>query len=350
MSVTIKDVAAYAGVSPSTVSRTCNDHPSISAETKKRVRQAMLELGYEAAPPTGNHSRQELKNIGIILPPSAREVYENSFYLETIRGITQFCNARQYSASVITGQNDDETLAAIHFAAQNDKVDGFILLYSRQDDKIVDALYDEGLLYVLIGKPQKYANQTICVDNDNVLAGQEATEYLYQLGHRRIAYLGSDTSLAFSADRKAGYQTALLRHDIMPDPTLCIEMSCLSQETEQNIAAMLSHPDRPTAIVASDDILATTFLCLCSKLGYSIPQDISVVAFNNSLFSRLTLPPLTTMDINSLQLGIEAASQLINHIENPNLAATKIIVPHYLLKRNSCMQWHTTQRASDNEN
>ena len=96
MAVTIKDVAALAGVSPSTVSRTCKNNPSISEETKERVRRAMAELGYEPNFQASNLAAQISRSIGIILPPSPKETYENSFYLETIRGISHYCNAHQY--------------------------------------------------------------------------------------------------------------------------------------------------------------------------------------------------------------------------------------------------------------
>jgi len=186
MAVTIKDVAAAAGVSPSTVSRTCKDSPSISRDTKERVRRVMAQLGYEPnfeAEPVEAFS----KTIGIILPSSQRDVYENAFHLEIIRGIGQFCNQRRYVNTVITGQDDAEVL-------------------------------------------------------------------------------------------------------------------------EQ----------------------------FCGKLGLRVPKDLSIVSFNNSLFSRITSPQLTTVDVNPYQLGMEAASQTINHIENPNLLATKIIVPHKLIQRESC--------------
>ena len=96
MAVTIKDVAALAGVSPSTVSRTCKNNPSISTETKEKVRKAMIELGYEVNFQASNLASQYSRTIGIILPASAREVYENAFYLEAIRGISHYCNQRQY--------------------------------------------------------------------------------------------------------------------------------------------------------------------------------------------------------------------------------------------------------------
>ncbi len=99
---------------------------------------------------------------------------------------------------------------------------------------------------------------------------------------------------------------------------------------------MLKADDRPTAIVVSDDILAVALERVCMEIGLSIPEDLSIISFNNSLLARLTSPQLTSIDVNSFQLGIEAASQVINHMENPNLMATKIIVPHHLVKRNSC--------------
>ena len=336
MAVTIKDVAALAGVSPSTVSRTCKNNPSISEETKEKVRRAMAQLGYEPNFQASNLASQNSRTIGIVLPTSAREVYENSFYLEAIRGISQFCNQRQYINTVITGQDENEVLQAIRTMTRSGQVDGFIVLYSRRQDPVIEYLYNEGLLYVLIGKAYQFANQTIYIDNDNLLAGQEATEYLYHLGHRKIAYLGSDSSLMFSADRKSGYQAALLRHGLPLRDEYCLEVPSIPKGSDGPICQLLQSKNRPTAIMVSDDILAVALERSCIETGLSIPEDLSIISFNISLFALLTSPQLTSIDINSCQLGIEAASQMINHIENPNLLATKIIVPHYLIERDSC--------------
>ena len=171
MAVTIKDVAALAGVSPSTVSRTCKNNPSISEETKERVRKAMAELGYEPNFQASNLASQNSRTIGIILPASAKEVYENSFYLEAIQGISHYCNGRQYMTTIVTGQDEAEILDAVRSMSRSGKVDGFIILYSKKDDPVIDYLFNEGLLYILIGKATQYTNQTIYIDNDNLLAG-----------------------------------------------------------------------------------------------------------------------------------------------------------------------------------
>ena len=336
MAVTIKDVAALAGVSPSTVSRTCKNNPSISEETKERVRKAMAELGYEPNFQASNLASQNSRTIGIILPASAKEVYENSFYLEAIQGISHYCNGRQYMTPIVTGQDEAEILNAVRSMSRSGKVDGFIILYSKKEDPVIDYLFNEGLLYILIGKATQYTNQTIYIDNDNLLAGREATEYLYQLGHRRIAYLGSDSSLMFSADRKAGYQLALASHQLPVRPEYCVEVKNVSENNEEAIRGLLMQKDRPTAILVSDDILAVSLERVCLENHLAIPEDLSIISFNNSLFARLTSPQLTSIDIGAGQLGSEAASQIINHIENPNLLATKIIVPHHLIERDSC--------------
>lgn len=336
MTVTIKDVAALAGVSPSTVSRTCKNNPSISSETKEKVRKAMLELGYEPNFQASNLASQNSRTIGIILPASAREVYENSFYLEAVRGVSHYCNQKQYMTTIVTGQDEDEILQAVRSMSRSGKVDAFIVLYSRKDDPVIDYLFNEGLLYSLIGKATQYTNQSIYIDNDNLLAGQEATEYLYQLGHRRIAYLGSDSNLIFSADRKSGYLLALAKHGLLMRPEYCVEVANVSQNNTEEISALLLQSEPPTAIVVSDDILAVSLERVCLQNKLSIPEDLSIISFNNSLFARLTSPQLTSIDINSCQLGIEATSQIINHIENPGLVATKIIVPHHLIERDSC--------------
>lgn len=336
MAVTIKDVAALAGVSPSTVSRTCKNNPSISEETKERVRKAMAKLGYEPNFQASNLASQNSRTIGIILPASAKEVYENSFYLEAIQGISHYCNGRQYMTTIVTGQDEAEILDAVRSMSRSGKVDGFIVLYSKKEDPVIDYLFNEGLLYILIGKATQYTNQTIYIDNDNLLAGREAAEYLYQLGHRRIAYLGSDSSLMFSADRKAGYQLALASHQLPVRPEYCVEVKNVSENNEEAIRGLLMQKDRPTAILVSDDILAVSLERVCLENHLAIPEDLSIISFNNSLFARLTSPQLTSIDIGAGQLGSEAASQIINHIENPNLLATKIIVPHHLIERDSC--------------
>lgn len=120
---------------------------------------------------------------------------------------------------------------------------------------------------MLIGKANAHANQTVYIDNDNFLAGQEATEHLIQLGHRRIAYLGSDNAYMFTADRKRGYQAAMAAAGLPFHAEDCIEMHALDMQ-DAALHALIEREDRPTAIVVSDDILAVTLERLCTTQGH----------------------------------------------------------------------------------
>ncbi len=336
MAVTIKDVARLAGVSPSTVSRVCNDNPAISQETRELVQKAMDELGYELPVKADPLVPQTIKSVGIVLPPSDREAYENTFYLKAIRGISQICNQRQVATSIVTGKDYQEILQSIRTLHRSGTLDGFILLYSRKNDIVIDYLCNQGLLYVIVGKADDMPGQTICIDNDNLLAGREATDYLYNLGHRRIGYLGNNSDFLYTSERKSGYQLSMLLHQLPIREDHCVEVDRQGTDNAVYLKELLSQPDHPTAFVVSDDMLALALERVCLQSGLSIPDDISVIAFNNSLYAQLSSPRLTAVDISSYQLGQQAAVQIISHAENPNLDATKIIIPHKIVERDSC--------------
>lgn len=337
MAVTIKDVARLAGVSPSTVSRVCNNNPAISRETRERVQQAMAQLGYELPSVPVPQAGQPPRSIGIVLPPADDEgAYENSFYLKTIRGISQVCNRRQVVCTIVTGKDQEEILSSIRTLCRGSGVDGFIMLYSRRGDIVVDHLAQQGILYVVVGKPDELMGQTVCIDNDNLLASREATDYLYELGHRRIGYLGSRGSDMYASDRRSGYQLSLLQRGLPVRQEDCLEMDGVRPDGTDAIQALLSQEDRPTAFVVSDDMLALALERVCVQMKLRIPDDISIIAFNNSLYAQMTSPQLTAVDVNPYQLGQEAASHIINHAENPNLLTTRIIVPHRIVERASC--------------
>jgi len=335
MSVTIKDVAKLAGVSPSTVSRVCNNNPAISQDTRERVHKAMKQLGYEL-PAADTQTVPSIKMIGIVLPPSDGEAYENTFYLKAIRGISQICNQRQVASTVITGKDYEEILQSVQTLHRSDRADGFIMLYARKEDIVIDYLCEQNLLYVVVGTVDDAASKTICIDNDNLVAGREAADYLYTLGHRRIGYLGSQNDFMYANDRKSGYQLSLLQHGLPVLPDYCVELESVSSAKLESLKNLLAREDRPTAFVVSDDMFALALERICIQMHLSIPEDISIIAFNNSLYSQLASPQLTAVDINSYRLGQEAANKIINHAENPSLMATRTIVPHRILERDSC--------------
>ncbi|MBQ8833525.1 MAG: LacI family DNA-binding transcriptional regulator [Oscillospiraceae bacterium] len=336
MAVTIKDVAKLAGVSPSTVSRVCNGNPAISSETRERVREAMTQLGYQLPISPEPQAEPAAKTIGIVLPPIDREAYDNPFFLKAIRGISQVCNSRKVVTGVVTGGDYAEILEGTRLMHKNGGADGFVLLYSRKNDTVTEYLRQNGLLHVVVGKAVEPEDQAIYIDNDNLLAGREVTDYLYSLGHRRIGYLGSKNEFLFASDRRSGYQLSLLQHGLPILSDYCVEMEGLSEAGLRALTELLRREDRPTAFVVSDDMLVSALERICRQLGLSVPGDVSVIAFDNSLYAHLLSPQLTSVDINSYRLGQEAAIQLINRMENPGFMAAKILVPHRIVEGDTC--------------
>lgn len=348
MAVTIRDVAALAGVSPATVSRTCNNNPAISAETREKVWQAVAALGYQpassgsnaadtgAGPATGRSSSFRTHTIGIIMRPQAQKGYDNPFVPRSIRGISQAAMEQNCSAIVVSGETHEQMLEYIKKLSAQQKVQGFIFLYSTPGNPLIAYMHEKHIPFVVIGKASAYMNDTIYVDNDNLAAGRDAANYLISLGHRRIAFVCDDVSQIFAYERHAGFRLSMMQSGLETPDDYFLSGISMPLDKDSSLARLLKSDKRPTALIIVDDTVALAALQLCHETGLRLPDDLSIITFNNSIMAKLANPPLTTIDINSRQLGAEAAGQLINLIEHPDMTATKIIVPHYLVERKSC--------------
>ena len=173
MSITVKGVAKKAGVATSTVSRVINDHPSISEETKKKVRKVMNELGYTPNLAARNLGKQTASAIGVVLPPlDTKERIGNPFHLETIQIINEEANRHGMSVAVVSSKNFETSLANVERMHRQKQVDGFILTYSDKNDPIIHYLEENQIPFTLIGQPYNQEEKVVYVDNDNQLLGK----------------------------------------------------------------------------------------------------------------------------------------------------------------------------------
>lgn len=209
MTVTIKDVAKRANVAPSTVSRVIADSPRISEKTKQRVREAMKELGYHPNFIARSFASQMTQVIGIVMPSSADQALQNLFFPEAIRGISKAAHEKRYALQMSTGEKENDIYERVVEMLQGRRVDGVILLYSRQNDKLMKYLLKHVFPFVVIGKPHQKAEQVTHVDNDNVQAGKDAANWLIARGHERIAFVDGNPQYLVTVDRQTGYAAAL---------------------------------------------------------------------------------------------------------------------------------------------
>ncbi|WP_034552508.1 LacI family DNA-binding transcriptional regulator [Carnobacterium funditum] len=340
MAITIKDVAKKAGVATSTVSRTIQDHSSISEKTKKKVRSVMKELGYQPNLAARGLVNKNMRTIGVILPVSDGSVFKNPFFLEMIRGISKACNEKKYMVALASGTTEEELLESIQTMAKGGRADGFIVLYSKKKDRVIDYLHREKLFYAMIGKPYEYENEIVYVDNDNQLAGKDATDYLLALKHEKIAYIDKKFDQMMSKERLAGYKQALMLAKIEMNPKYIIQGQTKNNGLEEQVRKLFSSENPPTAIVAGDDLIAMELIYLLKEINLSIPEDVSIISFNNSIFTEMVQPTLTSIDLHVTYLSEQVVEKLVDFIEGKQTLAIKVILPHEIIERKSC-NWQT---------
>jgi len=333
--VTIKDIAKATGVSPSTVSRVIADNPRISPVTKKKVRKVMKELGYHPNITARNLVVKSTKTIGVILPSSADKSLQNPFFPEILRGIGSVTHKQQYSMVLSSGQTEEEIFAEVQRMVFGSYIDGVILLYSRVNDRITKFLRENEFPFVIVGKPYEYINEITHVDNDNFKAGKDITNHLIKAGHKRIAFIGGATDLFVTIDREEGYEEALKEADLPVLEEYKIHTEFLKSGGRGAIEKLLSLKNRPDAIVVSDDLISVGVLGMLEESGVKVPEDISLVSFNNVYLSEIIRPALTTIDIQIHELGAQSAKAIIEKTINKSEPAKRIIIPYKIVYRDS---------------
>lgn len=338
MTVNIKDVAIQAGVSPSTVSRVIANSPRISTETSERVRTIMKELNYHPNAIARSLVRQRSQTVGLLIPNTIEQFFLNPFFPEVLRGITQVAQHAAYDlflSTALHGLNDIERLEQM---VQGKRVDGVILLTARVEDPLLRVLHENHIPAVLIGRPA--TPSTISwVNNDNKKAAYDATSHLLKLGHKTIGFIGGAPDLVVTMDRLTGYASALQDAGIQFDPVLTTSETFLEEGGYTGMMRLLATLERPSAIIASDDVLAFGAMRAAGELGYRIPEDLAIVGFNDIPLAKLANPPMTTMNVHIFELGQLAAKILIEQIEWPAIGQKEQLVPHNLVVRRSCGAW-----------
>ncbi|MDS0136860.1 LacI family DNA-binding transcriptional regulator [Amycolatopsis sp. CM201R] len=325
--MTIRDVAARAGVSVATVSKVINERYGVSAATLARVRAVIEELGYEASLVAQSLRNHRTNVIGILvadLEPFSTELLKGA--ADAIRG--SGFELVVYSAGGRTGDPvgwEKRYLSRL----SGTLVDGAVLVTPAVSLEAVPGTP------VVAVDPHTGPSHLPTIDSDNLRGAQLATEHLLDLGHRRIAFLAGRPDLQSAELRKTGYLRALTAAGITPDEDL-IRIGAYDPEISAASAhALLTGPDRPTAVFAANDISAIATVGAARELGLAVPDDLSVVGFDNVPESALCSPPLTTVDQPIREMGHRAIRMLIALINGDEVERTHVTLDTGLVVRHS---------------
>ena len=326
MRTTIKDVAKLAGVSPSTVTRVVQNSPSISQKTKDLVRRAMKDLNYHP-----NLNARSLVNsytqvIGLVLPTDSDIFYQNPFFPQVLRGISQAAADQHYAIQISTGKDEKQRREAISQMVDGRRVDGLIFLYSMPNDPLVAMATERAFPFIILGKAT--SPFISLVDNDNIRAAYEATSYFIDKGFKQIAFMAGNKELVVSQDRYEGYKQALKSHRLPLDESM-VKFSSGFLLEDSSYKVMKKLTKQPIdAIVTTDTMVAEGALAYLNENKLAIP----IITFD-SVRPKINIEAY--VDINALELGRESFNtllQIINDSKDDKQICYRHVIPHTITK------------------
>lgn len=307
MATTIKDIAKITGVSHSTVSRALRGNSLISAETTERIRAAAQEMGYQPSAAARSLKTNRSQVLGVIV-----NSIDDPFFSEILFGIEDTAQEGGYSLFIAASQRDPVRERKIVQTMLEQRTDGVIICSSSFGAEQGRQLLTYGFPIVVVNH-QSAENFNFSIYHDDVDGSRQITQHLISLGHQRIAYLGNSLSGRTTQDRLAGFQIEMQRAGLpVPEEYIYQVAGGDPQNGLDSMQYILSLPNRPTAIVCFNDMLAMGVLKGFSQAGIRVPEDISVTGFDNIIYSAFTTPALTTIDQPKRSIGMEAARLLLD--------------------------------------
>ena len=331
---TLKDVADKAQVSISTVSRVINEEPLVKPKTREKVEAAIAELNY-----LPNRVAQRLRSItsknkliGLVLPD-----VQNPFYVDVIRGVEE-C-AYEHNFAVMIGNFDQDMAKEKLYldVLQSELVDGLIVAPSHGKDQHIIDVIGNGYSVVCIDRGLIGIDVDV-VKVDNEVGAFGAIEYLIGLGHTRIAHITGHTQIPTTQERIAGYDKAMEKHGIAIDPELVKNSQSNYQSGSDLMQELLDLRNPPTAVFTANNLLTLGALRSIHARGLNIPDDISIVGFDDMYWSNSLNPPLTAVRQSGHDIGYKAAELLLQRMKHPKRPASSVVLKTQLMVRQSCKQ------------
>lgn len=331
--VTIKDIAKEAKVSHTTVSRALRGHPAIATDTASRIQRLADELGYVPNTVARSLKMKRSQVLGVIV----RRITD-PFFAEVLHGIEDVLQDEGYSLFLAASHRDPGREREIIRLMSERRVDGVIICSTEVDTSHGAYLKRFNVPSVLINN-QAQEDITYSVYHDDVEGSRQLTQHLINLGHHHIAYLGNGNAGRTNEDRRIGCRQALIEAQIPIEQSFFVDSPNGMPEGGAMIAEKLvALSPRPTAIVCFNDMVAVGTIRALQQANLRVPEDCSVVGFDNIDLSAYVNPPLTTFDQPKYELGRQAAQmmlQVLNDESGLDPAGSTIILQGRLIERQS---------------
>lgn len=308
--ITLKDIARELRLSPSTVSRALGNHPAISAKTRSLVQKYASEHRYKPNALALQLRTRQNNTIGVIIPEIV-----HYFFSTVLAGIQDEAEKENYNLIIChSNENYKREVKSVQ-TLLDARVCGILASQSKTTERFdhFQEIIDNNVHLVFFDRICTGINTDKVVVDDYVGAFN-AVDYLAKSGCRRIAFLGSSSSLTISNNRRMGYEDALRKNNLQPDKSL-IYMCDTIELAKKIIPRIAQQPHAPDALFCINDEVAAYCMNALKSEGYRIPQDISICGFTNSFITELTDPAITSVEQHGYEMGKAAARLLINRVE-----------------------------------
>jgi len=309
--VTISDIAKRAGVSKGAVSLALNDRPGVSDETRRRILAIVKELGWSPNRAARALSAAKAGACGLVLARPARMLALEPFFIELISGVESELSERSIALTIQLVHDLDQEIAVYRRWWAERRVDGILMVDLRTNDPRVGELRRLGLPAVVVGGPvQDHALPAAWHDEAPIVA--EVVRYLATLGHTKIARVSGLSEFVHTATRTAAFLDVTSELGLTAE---VVETDFAPESGARATRQLLSQAEPPTAIVYDSDLLAVTGLGVAHQMGFSVPDDVSIIAWDDSLMCGVVHPPLTAVTRDIPAYGAAATKLLLATIE-----------------------------------
>jgi LacI family repressor for deo operon, udp, cdd, tsx, nupC, and nupG len=311
-SVRISDVAAAAGVSKALVSYALNDRPGVKESTRAHIVETARSMGWTPSLRARGLSVSRAYAIGLVFQTSAEALASDQYYTSLMAGLQSVLSTSQYSLVTEVVDNAEAESSAYRRLAHDGRVDGMVIVDLRQDDPRFDLVREAGLAFATLGWPPEPTTMPVLV-YDETQAITDVVGHLVGHGHRRIAQVVGPQGNAPARLRRELYQKLLREHGL--DDSRWIESDYTAGGGRAATAELLDADERPTAIVYSNDLMAVAGMSVAFQRGLRVPDDISIVGWDDITVSQYLHPALSTVTQHPFDDGRVAATLLLQAIE-----------------------------------
>jgi LacI family transcriptional regulator len=312
---TIKDIARHAGVSVTTVSRALNGYSDVNENTRKRIAQVAKELNYSPNSLARSLVMKKSQTIGLLVSGFTKESVKDNFMVEVLAGINEYVSGSSYDLVLFNTNSSKQREKTYTQLCRERRVDGVIIQGIRTDDPYLKEVVDSDIPCVLVDIPLE-ADNVSHVTTDNVLGAEKAVNHLLGLGHEKIGMINGHEFAFVSQERLQGYKNALQEANGEFHPHY-VRVGEFTEELGRKAALQLLK-DNPeiTALFCASDLMAIGAISAADELDLKVPEDLSIIGYDDILLASYVNPKLTTIAQNKFSLGYEAARLLIGLLNN----------------------------------